>query len=324
MVLSFLGVIVSYTCYGWAVFRLWQGLITVGTMTLFLQISGSLTSSFSSLASLAPSMVSIATSAGRIMEIIRFETETDADRETAQAMLEQAGDGVSVEIENLTFAYAGSKRETLKAVSLTVRPGERLAVIGRSGNGKTTLLRLLLGLLRPTEGSIALNVKGERLPISDSTRRFFSYVPQESNLFSGTAAENLRIVAPEADDGTLMRALRLACMEEFINAQPEGLAFLVGENGNNLSRGQLQRFLIARAILRNAPVMLLDEATSALDPQTEAQVLSNIIRDDPRKIVILTTHKKSVLAHCTRLCRVTADGRLIELPKDASAEANEE
>ena len=128
MVLSLIGMVVSYACYGWAVYRLWQGMITVGTMTLFLQISGSLTSSFSGLASLAPQMISISTSAGRIMEITRFEAETDADREAATALLLAADSGVTVQIDNLSFAYADADRAVLNDVSLTVRPGERLAV----------------------------------------------------------------------------------------------------------------------------------------------------------------------------------------------------
>lgn len=324
MVLSFLGMLVSYACYGWAVYRLWQGIITVGTMTLFLQISGTLTSSFSSLASLAPQMVSIATGAGRIMEITGFEAEGDVEGEKAKRLLAQAGSGVSLQVSGLSFAYAGSERNVLSDVSLTIRPGERLAVIGKSGNGKTTFLKLLLGLLHPTSGSLTINVNGETISVSDSTRRFFSYVPQESTLFSGTAAQNLRIVAPDASDDDLMRVLRMACMDDFINEQPEGLGFIVGENGDNLSRGQLQRFLIARALLRNAPIMLFDEATSALDPQTEAQVLSNIIHEDPQKIVILTTHKKSVLSHCTGICTVTTDGRLIPYSNEPFADPEEE
>ncbi len=324
MVLSLLGLIVSYSCYGWAVYRLWQGIITVGTMTLFLQISGTLTSSFSSLASLAPQMVSISTGAGRIMEITEFEAEKDADREKAQSLLKRAGQGVTVKIDNVSFAYSGSDRNVLNGVSLTVRPGERIAVVGRSGNGKTTFLRLLLGLLKPSEGSMVLSSGGESIGISDSTRRFFSYVPQESTLFSGTVAQNLRIVSPEASDEELMHALRLACLDDFIGRQAEGLNYRIDENGDNLSRGQLQRFLIARAILRNAPIMLLDEATSALDPHTEACVLSNIIRDDPLKIVILTTHKKSVLSHCGRVCTVTSDGKFVPFEEKHFSYTDEE
>ena len=324
MVLSLLGIVVSYACYGWAVYRLWQGIITVGTMTLFLQISGTLTSSFSSLASLAPSMVSISTSAGRIMEITRFETETDADRDRAQALLENAGDGVTLEIKNMSFAYADAEENVLNDVSVTVRPGERVAVIGRSGNGKTTLLKILLGLVSPGEGSAQLAVNGERITISDSTRRFFSYVPQESAVFSGTVADNLRMASPDAADEELMQALRLACMDGFIGSQPEKLNFRLEENGDNLSHGQLQRLLIARAVLRDAPIMLFDEATSALDAQTEAQVLSNLMREDPHRIFILTTHRKSVLEHCTRIYTITETGRLLPYTGEHIPEENEE
>ncbi|MCR5042125.1 MAG: ABC transporter ATP-binding protein/permease [Clostridia bacterium] len=310
MVLSLLGIVVSYACYGWAVFRLWQGLITVGTMTLFLQISSTLTNSFSSLASLAPLMISISTGAGRIMEITRFKAESDADRDLAAELLKRSGDGVRIDISGLSFAYEGADANVLNGVGLSVRPGERLGLVGRSGNGKTTLLKLLLGLVRPRSGEMKLSVGDDTINISDSTRRFFSYVPQESTLFSGTVAQNLRIVAPEATDEKLMETLALACMDDFIASQPEGLEYQVGENGDNLSRGQLQRLLIARAVLRNAPVMLLDEATSALDTDTEAKVLGNIIKDDPKKIIILTAHRKSVLEYCTRVCSVTSDGRV--------------
>ena len=323
MVLSFLGMLVAYACYGWAVYRLWQGMITVGTMTLFLQICGSLTSSFSSLASLAPQLVSIATGAGRVMEITGFSSERDADRERAQELL-AAGGGVAIMADGLTFSYADSDAEVLRDVTVTVRPGERLAIVGRSGNGKTTFLRLLLGLLRPSGGTLTLETGGGVLPVSDSTRRFFSYVPQESFLFSGTVAQNLRLVAPDAPDEALLRALRLACIDEFIMSQPEKLEYPVGENGANLSRGQLQRILIARAILRDAPVLLLDEATSALDVQTEAQVLANLMREVPQKTVILTTHRKSVLDHCTKVCLMTEEGRLAPYDESFFAESDEE
>ena len=310
MVLSLMGMVVSYACYGWAVYRLWQGSITVGTMTLFLQISGTLTSSFSSLASLAPSMVSIATGAGRIMEITSFRRESGSDLERANRLLAASADGVEIDLNGVSFAYAGGADNVLNDVCLHLKPGDRLGLVGSSGNGKTTILRLLLGLVKPQSGSIRLRVNGEEINVSDSTRRFFSYVPQESTLFSGTLAENLRIVASDATDEDLMNALRLVCLDDFVRSQPDGLQLPVGENGDSMSRGQLQRVLIARAVLRNAPVILLDEATSALDHETESKVLKNIINDDPDKIFILTTHKKTVLEHCNRICSVTADGKI--------------
>ena len=309
-VVSFLGMMVSCACYGWAVYRLWQGLITVGTMMLFLQISGSLSSSFSGLTSLAPSAVSIATSAGRIMEITGFESEKDADGARAEEVLSGPACGAEIRVENVSFNYSGTGRTVLKDITLDARPGERIAVIGGSGNGKTTLLKLLLGLLRPSSGKLTLSYCGEEFSVSDSTRRFFSYVPQEATLFSGTLEFNLRLAAPDADDESLRKALRLACMDAFVDSQPDGLAFEVGENGGNLSKGQQQRLLIARALLKDAPVLLLDEATSALDPDTERAVLTNIMKDDPNRTVILTTHKKSVLSYCTRVLRISADGSL--------------
>ncbi|MBQ1552515.1 MAG: ABC transporter ATP-binding protein, partial [Clostridia bacterium] len=309
-VVSFLGMMVSCACYGWAVYRLWQGLITVGTMMLFLQITGSLSSSFSGLASLAPSAVSIATSAGRIMEITGFESEKDADGARAEEVLSGPACGAEIHADNVSFNYSGTGHTVLKDITLDARPGERIAVIGGSGNGKTTLLKLLLGLLRPSSGSLTLSYGGEEFSVSDSTRRFFSYVPQEATLFSGTLEFNLRLAAPGSDDESLRKALKLACMDAFVDSQPDGLVFEVGENGGNLSKGQQQRLLIARALLKDAPVLLLDEATSALDPDTERAVLTNIMKDDPNRTVILTTHKKSVLSYCTRVLRISADGSL--------------
>ena len=324
MVLSLLGIVVSYACYGWAVYRLWQGLITVGTMTLFLQISGTLTSSFSSLASLAPRVVSIATSAGRIMEIADYETETDADRETAGRLLAQKEKGVSLRVKDLSFQYANTDRRVLNDVSIEIRQGELVGIIGRSGNGKTTFLKLLLGLLNPVSGSAEILVGEESIRISDSTRRFFAYVPQETAVFTGTIADNLRLAAPEATDAALHEALRLACLDDFIAAQPEGLDFAVEENGENLSHGQLQRLLIARAALRDAPIMLFDEATSALDAETEARVMANLMQSAPDKIFILTTHRESILAHCTRIYAVTENGRLIPYTGENEKETEEE
>ena len=311
MVFSLLGIVVGYACYGWAAYRLWQGLITVGTMTLFLQVSGSLNSTFSALASLAPGAVSIATSAGRIMELTRFETESDVDRARAESVLAAADHGVTLCVEDLTFRYADGDKNVLENVRFTARPGDRIAIVGSSGNAKTTFLKLLLGLLRPVGGKAYICAGGKTVPISDSTRRFFAYVPQEDHLFSGTVAENLRAVAPTATDGDLYSALRLTCMEEFILAQPEKLERRIGENGGTLSQGQLQRLSIARALLRNAPILLLDEATSALDAETERSVLERILLEKDDRIIIVTTHRKSVLQYCDAVWRVNADGSLL-------------
>lgn len=308
--LSLMGLIVSYACYGWGVYRLWQGAITYGTMTLFLSVSGSLSSSFGSLAALVPTAVSMATAAGRIMEITGYEKETDKDRDKALYILEKnKNTGVSVNIEDLTFTFKDADEPILKKINLKVLPGETIALIGPSGEGKTTILKLLLGLLRAQEGNIYLEgADGEKINVSDSTRRFCSYVPQGMNIFTGTIAENLRIVKKDADDEELKRVLETADLWEFVSRLPERLNTVVGEHGANFSQGQIQRLAIARALLTNSMILLLDEATSALDMETEKKVLENIMVADPVRVCIITTHRESMLKYCNSIYKVMPDG----------------
>ena len=313
--LSLIGVIVSYACYGWGVYRLWQGAVSFGVMSTFLQISGILTSSFSSLASLAPTAVTTATSAGRIMEITSFEEEADSDRENALAVLEDAREnGITVKADRVTFRYPDADFDVLKDISFTVSSGETIALTGPSGEGKTTVLKLLLGLMKPVLGEITLTAgSGKSMEISDSTRRFFSFVPQSVNIFSGTVAQNLRIVKPDASDAEIREVLRLSELSDFVYSLPDGADTVIGEQGANFSQGQLQRLALARALLRDAPVVLLDEATSALDMDTENRVLNNIMRKDSNKIYIITTHRESMLKYCDRVYRVASDGKMTEI-----------
>lgn len=312
--LSLTGLAVSYICYGWGVYRLWQGAITFGTMTLFIQISGMLTSSFSSLASLVPGAVSIATSAGRIMEITAFDEEKDKDSEKALSILEKSRDkGVSVSVEKLSFKYKDAESETLKNVNLQLHPGETVAIMGPSGEGKTTFLKLLLGIMNTTEGKIELEASdGEKIGVSDSTRRFYSYVPQGINIFSGTIRENLLSVKPEATEDELYGALRQADLRDFVKSLPSGIDTAINEQGNNFSQGQLQRIAVARAVLKESVILLLDEATSALDAETEKNVLENIMKSSPAKIIIITTHRESVLKYCDRAFVIDEKGGLSE------------
>ncbi len=312
--LSILGLVVSYSCYGWGVYRLWQGAISFGTMTMFLQISGSLTSSFSALASLAPKAVSTATAAGRIMEVTCFDEENDADKERALEILEEAREkGVELVFDDVSFSYRDSENQILNEVSFHANPGETIALIGPSGEGKTTVLKLILGIVKPSSGRIYLNSEsGNRIDVSDSTRRFCSYVPQEVNVFSGTVAQNLRMVCPEADDEQLIDALKAADIADYILSLPDGLNSVVEENGSNFSQGQLQRLAIARALLKKSMIMIMDETTSALDIDTEARVLKNIMIADPTRICIITTHRKSMLKYCDRIYKINSDGKMIE------------
>ena len=318
LAMSVIGLLVSYACYGWGVWRLWQGAISYGTMTLFLQLSGSLTAAFSSLVSLAPSAISIATAAGRIKQITDLPMEQDADEEAACAMATAgATAGIRVCCEDVTYSYDDSTQTVLNHISFQVSPGETIAFVGPSGEGKTTILRLLLGLVEPDKGHLTMEVpQGEKLAISDSTRRLCAYVPQGNTIFSGTIADNLRVVAPDATEQMLIDALKTADAWGFVSQLPEVLDTRIGERGVNFSEGQMQRISIARAVLRQAPVLIMDEATSALDSETEERVLKALMASDPRRTCILTTHRPSMLRYCTRVYRLNEQGNLIKETND--------
>jgi ABC-type bacteriocin/lantibiotic exporter with double-glycine peptidase domain len=310
--LSLVGVAISYSCYALGVFRLWQGAITFGTMTLFLQLSGTLSSSFNAIASMIPSAISIATAARRVMEVTSFEAENDLEAKKAFLVKEKAEkSGISLNIKNLSFGY--DEKTVLDRISLEAKSGETIALTGQSGEGKTTLLKLILGLVTANDGDIYFETDGERISASDSTRRLCTYVPQTMEVFSQTIAENLRIVKPEATLDELWQALETAELYDFVKGLPEGLNTIVNQSGNNFSQGQLQRLSIARALLRDAPILIMDEATSALDIKTEEKVLSNIMAQSSKKLCIVTTHRESMLKYCDKVYKINAQGELIKI-----------
>jgi ABC-type multidrug transport system fused ATPase/permease subunit len=199
------------------------------------------------------------------------------------------------------------------------KPGEIVALIGPSGEGKTTLIRLILGLVHPRAGSaVMINADGREVELNADTRHLFAYVPQGNTMLSGTLAENLRMAREDATDEQIVEALKTACAWEFVSRLPLGINSPIGERGRGLSEGQAQRIAIARAILRDAPILLLDEATSALDVATERQVLRSIIQNHPNKTCIVTTHRPSVLNMCQRVYRVM-DTRVTELSEEESS-----
>ncbi len=312
--MSLIGLAVAYTCYGWGVYRLWQGAISYGTMTLFLQISGQLTGSFSALVSLLPSAISIATSAGRIMEITELPLEEHKDTKLAEKMEKSADEsGVTIVCNNLKYTYPDGDKPVVANVSFKAEAGETIAFVGPSGEGKTTLLRLILGLVEADSGELILKTKdGKIISVSECTRRFCSYVPQGNAIFSGTVADNLRIVKPEATDEEIIDALKTADAWNFIKELPCGINTEISEKGVNFSEGQVQRMSIARAILRDAPIVVMDEATSALDAKTEEIVLANMMKAYPNRTRIITTHRPSMLQYCTRVYRIDENGMLIE------------
>lgn len=316
--MSVVGTVVTVICFGWGVYRLWSGHISYGTMTLFLQMSGTLTGSFSSLVQLVPTAINAATAAGRIMAVTELPREDHTDDEKVESFLrENKEDGVSVVAQNMDFRYEDQTQQVLQDVIFRAKPGEIVALVGPSGEGKTTMLRLILGIVHPKSGLIQIKggTTGEMLPISASTRRLFAYVPQGNTMFSGTVAENLRMMKQDATDEELYEVLRLACAEKFIRKLPDGVNSPIHENGGGFSQGQIQRLSIARALLADVPVLLLDEATSALDMTTERQILRNIMQSQRRRTCIVTTHRPSVLGICNCVYRI-AGGSMTKVTEE--------
>lgn len=301
--MSVLGLFVSYLCMGWCIFRLFTGAIDIGTMVLFIQLSSYLSSSISSLISSVPTVISATVSAGRIISVLNLPREEE-DESLAAREIADFGEAPKIEFRDVSFGYKNGGK-VFSEVNLTVAPGEFAAFVGPSGGGKTTLLRLLLGLVKPQSGKATLSAKGKTTEISSVTRRIFTYVPQEKAMFSGTVAEMLRLFSPEATDEEINAALKAACAYDFVAALPEGINTPLGERGAGFSEGQNQRLAIARAVLRKAPVLLLDEATSALDLETERRVLENITALCRGKTLIVMTHRESVLPLCDSVYRIS-------------------
>lgn len=323
--LSIVGLAVSYSCYGFGIYRVWSGAISYGTMTMFLSLAGNLTGTFNQLTSLVPTAVSITTSARRLMDILQMPKEDYSKRGMADRLKDDnKNDGLAIKVNGLLYAY-NNGNEVFSGASFQAAPHEIIALVGPSGEGKTTMLRIILGLLRPKEGSVTIEgmTNNEYMEISPSTRRLFSYVPQGNTMFSGTIAENMRNVREDASDKDIQDALKLACAWEFVDKLPEGINSRISERGGGFSEGQSQRLSIARALLRHSPILLLDEATSALDVATERRVLKNIMQDEYPRTCIVTTHRPTVLSICNRVyairnkhCEALSDEEIQYMSKD--------
>lgn len=301
--MSVLGLAVSYLCMGWCIYRLFTGAIDIGTMVLFLQLSGYLSSSISSLIGSVPTVITATVSAGRIIAVLNLPREASGGNGAAEEIA-ASGKVPEIEFDNVGFGYKNGG-EVFSGVNLKIAPGEFAAFVGPSGGGKTTLLRVLLGLVKPAFGKATLSAGGVTAEISPATRKIFTYVPQEKAVFSGTVAEMLRLFSPNATDEEIFAALKAACAYDFVAALPQGINTPLGERGAGFSEGQNQRLSIARAVLRKAPVLLLDEATSALDLETERTVLENITALCRGKTLIVMTHRESVLPLCDSVYQIS-------------------
>lgn len=321
LLLSTVALLVSYASYGWGIYRVFSNAISYGTMTMFLSLSGTLTGTLHNLTSLVPTTIALTTSAGRLMDIIEMPRE-DYSQDEAVDKFQKAhrDEGISLHIKDLSYAY-NNGTQVFEGASLEAHPHEVIALVGPSGEGKTTMIRLMLSLMRSQDGSATLGGQGaDVIPLTPSTRKLFSYVPQGNTMFSGTIAENMRNVKPDATDEEIRDALKLSCAWDFIEKLPDGIHSKIKERGGGFSEGQAQRLSIARALLRRSPILLLDEATSALDVATEHKVLKNIMSDEYPRTCIVTTHRPSVLNICERVyairdkkCIVLSDEEIEEM-----------
>lgn len=273
----------------WAALRMSDQTLTFGGMTAFLQLVNRIQGPARDLTRLAPVFVGVFTAAERLMELEENPLEEQGDPIPLTAPC-------GVRLEHITYAYDDGDSNVIEQLDFDFYPGSCTAVLGETGAGKTTLIRLILALLHPNEGKVILYNQQEQKELSPLMRCNFVYVPQGNTLMSGTIRDNLRLGKLNATEEEIKAALEMSCAS-FVMELPDGLDTVCTEAGGGLSEGQAQRISIARALLRNRPIMLFDEATSALDPETERQLLHNILSNHD-KTVIFITHRPAVVDYC--------------------------
>lgn len=290
------------TAFLWGVFRIAAGSISFGVMTAFLQLVGRVQRPITDIARMIPGMVGAVTSGERLMEL----EELPLEQTTSPQMVDSTA---GVRLEDVTFHYAEGDRDILKHFSADFPPHTATAILGETGAGKTTLIRLLLALVKPVEGRVVVydepaeEGESHEYAASPDTRCNFVYVPQGNTLFSGTIRDNLLLGDSASSDERMWAALDMACAD-FVRRLPQGLDTPCGEGGGGLSEGQAQRIAIARSLLRPGSILLLDESTSALDVETERELLRRITEGEQGKTLIFITHRPSVTGYCDRIIRI--------------------
>lgn len=296
-----LGYLVAFL---WAALRMGAGTLTFGGMTAFLQLVNKIQTPARNLTKLAPAFVSVFTAAERLMELEENPLE---DQGTPIFMPSPCG----IRLDDISYGYDKDElsdsthfhnRTIINHLSFDFRPGSCTAILGETGAGKTTLIRLILALLRPQEGRVAIYSAEKSEILTPRHRCNFVYVPQGNTLLSGTIRENLRLGKLDATDEEMKAALHQSCAD-FVMELPQGLDTLCSEQGGGLSEGQAQRISIARSLLRNRSIMLFDEATSALDPETERQLLQNLLSSHDKTIIFIT-HRPAVIEYCDQTLKL--------------------
>ena len=286
---SLLAYVGSFAALLWCVVELYHGRITFGTLTATTALVAQLQGPLMALPKLIPQFVTITTAAERLMELEDIPPQEPSDP-SLRSELYESMTGISA--KDLTFAY--DRSNVLEQISCNIPKGAMTVITGSSGIGKSTLLKLLLGVYRPNSGELVIDTASGSIPVSRATRCLFTFVPQGNLLLSGTIRENLVLCKPEATEAEIRSALYISALEDCIASLPEGLDTPLGENAAGLSEGQAQRLSLARALLSEAPILLLDEVTSSLDGETERVVLERI-RALPDRTCIVVTHRPAVL-----------------------------
>lgn len=279
----------------WASLRMIDNTLTFGGMTAFLQLVGKIQGPARNLTQLVPAFVSVFTAAERLMELEENPLEEQGEPIEIKAPC-------GVRLTNVSYAYNKADGNVIDKLDFDFYPGSCTAILGETGAGKTTLIRLILALLRPSDGKIEIYNSRKSKELSPRLRCNFVYVPQGNTLMSGSIRDNLRLGRLDATDEEMYEALRAACAD-FVQELPDGLDTSCSESGGGLSEGQAQRIAIARALLRNRSVMLFDEATSALDPETEKQLLHNILAHHDKTIIFIT-HRPAVVDYCDQTLKI--------------------
>lgn len=280
--------------------------MTYGTVTAIIQLVNQVQSPFVSLSGIMPKYYTTLASAERLMELddLPNETQKNATEIDAVKVYQELK---SIDFNNISFKY--DRDIILDNTSLKINKGDFVAIMGISGIGKSTLLKLLLGVFNLNSGSITLETDSGSIPIDKNTRKMFSYVPQGNMLISGTIRDNITFINQNASDEEIEQAVRISCSKQFIDELPSGIETVIGEKGLGLSEGQVQRLAIARSLLANAPVILLDEATSALDENTEKEFLQNL-KELKNVTCIIVSHKMAALEICNKKIQIK-DGKII-------------
>lgn len=279
----------------WAAIRLSQHTLTFGGMTAFLQLVNKIQGPARNLTKLVPAFVSVLTAAERLMEL-----EEDPMEEQGDSIPMKAPCGIR--FDNVSYAYDNEEQLTINNLSFDFKPGSCTALLGETGAGKTTIVRMILALLKPKSGAITIYNNKVEEQLSPLLRCNLVYVPQGNTLMSGTIRDNLLLGKPDATEEEMKGALKKSCAE-FVMQLPDGIDTICTEKGGGLSEGQAQRIAIARALLRNRPIMIFDESTSALDPETERQLLANILSKKD-KTIIFVTHRPAVVEYCDHTLKI--------------------